>query len=119
MEVLFLIPIVLVLGVFFVYMSAAPGQTARPIAVSANELGVKNDAAPLPLQPRPLKTMAARAVTGVTQTDVLLADVLSELLDMRDEAATLRSRVEKLSEEVQDLSDTVRSMKRPLPRRAS
>lgn len=119
MEVLFFIPIVLVLGVLFVHMSVSPGQTPRPVLVSGKEPGMTNDAASLPLEAQPLKTMAARAVAGVTQTDVLLADVLSELLDMRDEAATLRSRVEKLSEEVQELAEMVKSMKRPPARRAS
>jgi hypothetical protein len=113
MEVLLAVPIVLIMGVFLIYLSVSQDQAPRPVPVSVKEAVLKDQDPPQLSKPQPVKAMASRTARGLTQADVLLADVLSELLEMREEGAALRTKVEKLSEDVEALKNAVQAMKRP------
>jgi hypothetical protein len=113
MEVLFVAPVALLMGALLIYLSTSSNQAPRPVAVAIKEPVMKRRQSPLPSKAQPFRTMTSRTARGITQADVLLADVLSELLELRQEAATMRGSVEKLSADLEELKQTVHSLKRP------
>jgi hypothetical protein len=108
MELLFLIPFLLITGGVLVYFSSGGGQrpqlahSSRGAAFAANL-----STAEAPSRP---SILAEPRVHRLSQTDVLLADTLTELLEVKEELAELRDQMSALTEEVEQL-------KSPAPRR--
>lgn len=57
-------------------------------------------------KPKPVLTLAAprELIPTITESDVLLADVLTEMLDLKSEFAQLQGQMATLVEELQQLS---------------
>ena len=108
-------PALVVLGVLLVHMAVLNSQPVKAQATSASivipRLPGRDKTTRAPQPP------ASNGERGLTQTDVLLADVLTEMLELKEQMAGLRTDVEKLTVDLQELADR-NKRKRP-PRAAA
>jgi hypothetical protein len=111
---LFLIPILLLGGAALVHMGINGAPQLQLQALSRFG-GVGFFHWRGAARPRPVLTLAApkELAPAITESDMLLADVLTEMLDLKSEFAELQGQVATLVEELQNLSQEKPAPARP------
>jgi hypothetical protein len=100
---LLLIPVLLVTGAAMLHLSVhGTPALAHPVMDMTSSIGVKSVRLPSPIRmaphaaplgPRPIVTQE----TSLQMTDILLADLLTEMVEFREALDTLKGQVETLT----------------------